>query len=110
MKTDSSPKPFAAPAPATADAFQAFFEMIEAPAALCDLQLSVVTANGPFEILCGAKALTGRPLSDLVEGAPVTVPNEGESLEGEVRCKTGQTVTLTFSRRGQTIAVVAKGL
>ncbi len=109
MKTDSSPKLFPVPDPA-ADAFQAFFEMVEAPAALCDTGLRLVTANPPFEILCGAKHLTGRSLRELVDGGPEAAPQEGESLELEVTCKTGQTVVLTFARRGQTVAVVARGL
>jgi PAS domain S-box-containing protein len=110
MKSDSSPKPFAPVSVPAADAFQAFFEMVEAPAALCDLQLQVLTANAPFEILCGTKNVSGKPLSELVDDAPAGVPNEGESASVEVTCKTGQHVSLTFSRRGQTVAVVAKGL
>jgi two-component system, NtrC family, sensor kinase len=109
MKSDSSAKPFGAPGPAS-DAFQAFFDMIDAPAALCDPDLRVLTANPAFEILFGKKDLGGVELSQLMENAPAAAPEEGLNQEIEVRCRTGQTVTLTFSRRGQTVAVIARGL
>jgi PAS domain S-box-containing protein len=107
MKSDSA-RPFGSAGPA-GDAFQAFFDMVDAPAALCDPSMTLLTANAAFEILCGTKGLTGVPLSQLLEEVP-PVPDEGRSKEVEVRCRTGQTVTLTFSRRGQTVAVVARGL
>jgi PAS domain S-box-containing protein len=106
--TSESARPFGAAGPA-GDAFQAFFDMVDAPAALCDPAMTLLTANAAFEILCGTKGLAGVPLSQVLEEVPA-VPDEGHSKEVEVRCRTGQTVTLTFSRRGQTIAVVARGL
>jgi two-component system NtrC family sensor kinase len=109
MKTDSSARPFEAAGPA-GDAFQAFFDMVDAPAALCDPSLRVLTANPAFEILCGSKELTGIPLGEVMERVPEAAPDEGLSQEVEVRCRTGQSVTLTFSRRGATVAVVARAL
>ncbi|MBX7099646.1 MAG: PAS domain S-box protein [Myxococcaceae bacterium] len=109
MTTDSSARPFLVTGPA-ADAFQAFFDMIDAPAALCDPQLAVLTANPAFEILCGSKQLEGQRLHDLLDQCPAEAPDEARSEEVEVVCKTGQTVSLTFSRRGQTVAVVARRL
>ncbi len=109
MKIDSSVRPFGASGPA-ADAFQAFFDMVDAPAALCDPGLRVLTANAAFEVLVGAKDLGGVELAGVMEQVPAGAPAEGHTEEVEVRCHTGQTVTLTFSRRGQTVAVVARGL
>ena len=109
MKIESSARPFGASGPA-GDAFQAFFDMVDAPAALCDPSLRVLTANAAFEILVGAKDLGGVELAKVMQQVPAAAPAEGRTEEIEVRCHTGQTVTLTFSRRGATVAVVARGL
>ncbi|MDP1825294.1 MAG: ATP-binding protein [Archangium sp.] len=109
MKTESNVLPFGVTGPA-ADAFQAFFDMVDAPAALCDLALNIVTSNGPFEVLCGAKEIAGRSLHDFMETVGLTVPEDGRGVEVEVACKTGQLVTLSITRRGQTVALVARRL
>jgi PAS domain S-box-containing protein len=109
MKSDSTVRPFGAPGPA-ADAFQAFFDMVDAPAALCDLSLGIVTANGPFEVLCGTKGVAGRPLADFMDTQGLALPDDGRGVEVELQCRTGQSVTLTVSRRGQTVALVARRL
>ncbi len=107
MKSDSNVLPFGASGPA-ADAFQAFFDMVDAPAALCDLGLRIVTSNAAFEVLCGATGLQGRMLHDFMETSALSVPPDGRGVELDVQCKTSQQVTLNVSRRGQTVAVVAK--
>ncbi len=104
--------PFAAD-DAAVDAFEAFFEMVDAPAALCDEQLVVLKANAPFEVLAGVRPLEGQPLRTALIGSaelPFDVPGDGHTTDVEVLCKTGQRVTLTVSRRGRTIAVVARRL
>src|SRR5688572_22897037 len=108
MKSDRSAKKFSPTGPA-ADAFQAFFDMVESPAALCDSDLVLLTANPAFEVLCGVRGATGR-LSELLEGRIEAPPEDGSSHQVDVRCRTGQTVTLTLSRRGETVAVVARNL
>lgn len=109
MKNDSSVKPFGASGPA-ADAFQAFFDMVDAPAALCDLNLNILKSNGPFEVLCGAKDVSNRSLHDFMETGGLAVPEDGRGVEVEVACKTGQVVTLSITRRGQNVALVARRL
>jgi PAS domain S-box-containing protein len=110
MKSERSQlRPFESSGPA-ADAFQAFFDMVDAPAALCDLSLTVLTANSPFEVLSGQKELVGRALADCLGTAPIAAPEEERPLDLEVVLKSGQQVTLTVSRRGQTVAVVARRL
>ncbi|HEY1089283.1 MAG TPA: ATP-binding protein [Archangium sp.] len=84
--------------------------MVDAPAALLDLELGIVTSNGAFEVLCGSKELTGRTLTDFMDTRELTVPEDGRGLEVEVVCKTGQQVQLSVTRRGQTVAVVARRL
>jgi two-component system NtrC family sensor kinase len=110
MKSETSQvRPFESAGPA-ADAFQAFFDMVDAPAALCDLSLVVLTANSPFEVLAGQKSLVGRPLAECLGAAPIAAPEEERPVDLDVVLKTGQHVTLTVSRRGQTVAVVARRL
>ncbi|MBL8951683.1 MAG: PAS domain S-box protein [Myxococcaceae bacterium] len=110
MKSDSSATlvPFPATGPA-ADAFRAFFETVDGPAALCDAQMRVLTANQPFEALCGSRDIAGRPLGELMSHVP-EAPPEGRTEIVDVKCDGGQTVTLTFSRRGGTVAVLARQL
>lgn len=109
MKTDATVRPFGAPSVA-ADAFQAFFDMVDAPAALCDVRLTVVLANPPFEVLCGAHGVTGRPVADFFGSAALVLPDDGHTLDVDVTLRTGQEVTLTVSRRGDTVALVARRL
>jgi PAS domain S-box-containing protein len=110
MKSDSPANlvPFPVTGPA-ADAFRAFFETVDGPAALCDAQMRVLTANGAFEALCGSRDIAGQPLSGLMERVP-DAPAEGATSVVEVRTESGQSVTLTFSRRGATVAVLARQL
>jgi PAS domain S-box-containing protein len=97
-----------------ADAFEAFFEMVDAPAALCDEHLVVLKANASFEVLSGTRPLEGLPLKvGLMASptdAPFEVPEDGRTTDVDVVCKTGQRVTLTVSRRGATVAIVARRL
>ena len=89
-----------------ADAFRAFFDTVDRPAALCDAHLTVLAANPAFEALCGVTGLAGKSLTDCVQ-SPLAVPAEGPSQDVEVTCQTGQQVTLTLARRGDTVAVLA---
>ncbi len=109
MKTDTGVLAPGMSGPA-ADAFKAFFDMVDAPAALCNLELGIVTSNGPFEVLCGAKGIAGRSLHDFMDTGALVVPEDGRGVEVEVACRTGQVVTLSITRRGQTVALVARRL
>ncbi|MHB8874642.1 MAG: GAF domain-containing sensor histidine kinase [Myxococcaceae bacterium] len=112
MKSERSGKSAkrAAPVKAAADAFKAFFDMVESPAALCDAGLNLLTANPAFEALCGVKEAAGKRLTDLLTGVVEAVPEDGGARDAELKCHSGQSVTLTLSRRGDTIAVVARNL
>jgi two-component system, NtrC family, sensor kinase len=98
--------PFPVSGPA-ADAFRAFFETVDGPAALCDAQMRILTANIAFEALCGARDIAGRELKELLSQVP-EAPPEGRTETVEVKTDGGQSVTLTFSRRGTTVAVLAR--
>ncbi|MBL9038021.1 MAG: PAS domain S-box protein [Archangium sp.] len=107
MKSESSPTPVSTLA-TVADAFEAFFDLIDAPAALCDTSLVILRANAAFEVLCGRKPLTNAPLGEVLASAPVEVPNDGVTTTSEVELKSGQRVSLSVSRRGHTVAVFAR--
>ncbi len=106
MKSETPP--LATFAPATIDPFQAFFESLESPAALCDGSLRLLAANAAFEQLIGVRDSVGQNLSDLLIGIAEALPQDGVPQEIEVECRTGQAVRLTLSRRGQTVAVMAR--
>ena len=90
------------------DAFQAFFEALEHPAAVCDTQLAVLAANPAFGLLCGVQDCVGRTLGELLAGTTVVVPPDGGASDVELKLRSGQVVTLTLSRRGETLAILAR--
>ncbi|MFT3710618.1 MAG: ATP-binding protein [Archangium sp.] len=109
MKSETSPITPLATGPGD-DAFEAFFELVDAPAALCDVGFTILKANAPFEVLCGSKDITGRSMLEYVEPPTLKVPEEGRSEEIDVTCKTGQLVALTITRRGRNVAIIARRL
>lgn len=111
MKSDSGGKvrPLAPRHPGP-EAFEAFFYMVESPAALCDTSLEVLTANPAFELLCGVRGATGRKLSDLLVGVSDELPADGGAHEIAVTCHSGQSVTLQLLRRGDAVAVMTRNL
>jgi two-component system, NtrC family, sensor kinase len=90
-------------------AFEAFFETLDSPAALCDAALTILVANSSFEVLCGSKDVVGHSLTDFLSKS-LTCPADGRSLDVETVTNSEQALTLTLSRRGQTVAVVARRL
>ncbi|HZN93045.1 MAG TPA: ATP-binding protein [Myxococcales bacterium] len=94
----------------TVDAFQAFFEALEHPAALCDARLKLLTTNSAFDGLCGVKVSPGQDLGEVLKEVAGEVPPDGDARDVEVTLSSGQEVTLTLSRKGDTIAVVARNL
>ena len=107
MKTEPAPKPEAVH---TTEAFRAFFEALDEPAALCDAQLSVLAANAAFEQLFGAKLQPGTNVGDLLGDDLRGVPADGSTADVEVRVSSGQPVRLTMSRRGATVSLMARNL
>lgn len=112
MKSERTPQPVQelVPQEPAPDVFRAFFEMFDGPVALCDRHLDVLAANPAFEALCGVRSAMGCRLSELLDASALEAPNEGESRELEVQCRTGQVVTVSLTRRVGTVAVMAKNL
>ncbi|HZA51775.1 MAG TPA: ATP-binding protein [Myxococcaceae bacterium] len=89
------------------DAFRSFFEALERPAALCDCELRLRAANGAFREWCGRDVSQGRPLAELIDSTEVPLPSDGGSVEVAVEVA-GRTWALSLSRRGETVAVLAR--
>jgi len=92
------------------EAFQAFFEALDQPAALCDAQLGLLTSNPAFEALFGTTLNQGQDIAALLAGSLEGAPADGCSSEVAVQVANGQQVSLTLTRRGETVAVMARNL
>src|SRR5207247_1838973 len=92
MKSDRAKK--VVPLGPGSDAFQAFFDMVESPAAVCDDEMTLITANPAFELLCGSKGVAGQALSALLEG-DASAPPEGPGRTFCVRIIDQRTCALT---------------
>ena len=96
-------RPPGTPAP---DAFQAFFDALDEPAALCDAALRVVAVNPALRRFCEDHAIT----VELVEQtlADATAPEDGHSHELDLVLQSGTSLVLTLSRKADTVAVRAR--
>ncbi len=95
--------------------FQAFFDTLKSPAAVCDEALRLVAANPAFNRLVGdgdgdGAGLEGMSLGDLLQGAADALPPDGGTVEVPVEARGGRALSLTVSRRGRTVAVLARDL
>jgi two-component system, NtrC family, sensor kinase len=91
-----------------ADAFQAFFDMVNEPAALMDAQLSVMAANAAFEVLVGSAQVVGQPFSAFFQCESLLLPEPQQTKTIEVLVGSVRPVALTISRRGDCFAIIAK--
>jgi two-component system NtrC family sensor kinase len=91
------------------EAFQALFEVLDEPLAVCDVALRLLAANSAFERFCGAHGLTEEALvaalGETLARTPALVPGEGESSELEVALEGQHGARMTVARRGDTMAV-----
>jgi two-component system NtrC family sensor kinase len=89
------------------EAFRSFFEALERPAAVCDSALRLLAANAAFLEWCACDTAEGRLLGELIDAAEVPLPGERGSVEVAVEVA-GRTWALSLSRRGETVAVLAR--
>jgi two-component system NtrC family sensor kinase len=89
--------------------YQAFFEALEAPAAVCRPGWGVQAANPAFQALCGGELPQGSDLRERLPELPAECPVEGSSLEVLCRCGTpGRLVRLVVSHRGGVLALLGR--
>ncbi len=92
------------------EAFQAFFEALDQPAALCDAELGLLASNAAFHQLFGTTLTQGQNIGALLAGSLTAAPADGSTSEVAVKVADGQQVTLALTRRGETVAVMARNL
>jgi PAS domain S-box-containing protein len=88
------------PAP---ESFLAFFEALDAPVALCDPSLRLLSVNDAFHRLCAAHQASIDDVARVLAGA--CVPADGASCDVALPLPG---VVLTLSRRGDVVAVRAR--
>ncbi|QSQ18460.1 ATP-binding protein [Myxococcus landrumensis] len=88
------------------EAFQAFFEALDAPAALCDPALRLVAVNEAFHRFCADSRATVEDVSRMLASA--AAPADGASCDVELSLAGMPGAVLTLSRRGDVVAVRAR--
>ncbi|HEX5745226.1 MAG TPA: ATP-binding protein [Archangium sp.] len=104
MTTESRRLPV--PEGPSAEAFRAFFETVELPAALCDPRLRLKLCNNAFARFCFDHGLT---VEQMMEGlAEARVPEDGAACVVEVPLPQGGVVVMELARRGESVSVVGR--
>ncbi|RKH36426.1 ATP-binding protein [Corallococcus sicarius] len=96
-------RPPGTPAP---DAFQAFFDALDEPAALCDAALRVAAVNPALRRFCADHGITVEFVEQALTDA--TAPDDGHSHEMDLVLDNGTSLVLTLSRKADTVAVRAR--
>jgi PAS domain S-box-containing protein len=90
----------------SAEAFRAFFETVELPAALCDTQLRLRLGNSAFARFCFDHGLTVEQMMELL--AEGRIPEDGVSCVVDVPLPQGGVVVMELARRGDSVSVVGR--
>jgi two-component system NtrC family sensor kinase len=105
MKTE--PRVVRIPGGPMAESFQAFFEALDAPAAMCDPGLRLLAVNEAFRRFCAEHHVSVDDVARALSGA--CVPSDGASCDVELLADSDLAgVVLTLSRRGDVVAVRAR--
>ncbi|MCY1040289.1 ATP-binding protein [Corallococcus sp. bb12-1] len=94
------------PGTPTPDAFQAFFDALDEPAALCDASLRVSAVNPALRRFCEAHGIGVDVVEEALSGA--SVPDDGQAHEVDLVLASGTSLVLTLSRKADTVAVRAR--
>ncbi|RKH61947.1 ATP-binding protein [Corallococcus aberystwythensis] len=88
------------------DAFQAFFDALDEPAAVCDVALRIAAVNPALRRFCAGHDISVEVLAEALAGA--VAPEDGQSHEVDLVLQSGTSLVLTLSRRADTVAVRAR--
>ncbi|RKH14010.1 PAS domain S-box protein [Corallococcus praedator] len=94
------------PGAPTPDAFQAFFDALDEPAALCDASLRVVAVNPALRRFCESHGIGVDDVEEALSGA--SAPDDGQAHEVDLVLASGTSLVLTLSRKADTVAVRAR--
>jgi two-component system, NtrC family, sensor kinase len=85
--------------------FQALFELLEEPLAVCDLGLRLLAANPAFESFSAGNGATPEDLVEALAQALPKAPEEGSSGEVEVELPGRHCVKVLVVRKGDMVAL-----
>ncbi|NOK17902.1 GAF domain-containing sensor histidine kinase [Corallococcus carmarthensis] len=88
------------------DAFQAFFDALDEPAAVCDVSLRIAAVNPALRRFCAAHDISVEVVAEALASA--IAPEDGQSHEVDLVLQSGTSLVLTLSRRADTVAVRAR--
>ncbi|MFP2896305.1 ATP-binding protein [Corallococcus sp. 4LFB] len=88
------------------DAFQAFFDALDEPAAVCDVALRIAAVNPALRRFCAGHDISVDVLAEALAGA--VAPEDGQSHEVDLVLQSGTSLVLSLSRRADTVAVRAR--
>ncbi|MBN9682057.1 MULTISPECIES: ATP-binding protein [unclassified Corallococcus] len=88
------------------DAFQAFFDALDEPAAVCDVSLRIAAVNPAMRRFCATHDISVDVVSEALSSA--VAPEDGQSHEIDLVLQSGTSLVLTLSRRSDTVAVRAR--
>ncbi|RKH73463.1 PAS domain S-box protein [Corallococcus sp. AB049A] len=88
------------------DAFQAFFDALDEPAAVCDVALRIAAVNAAMRRFCAAHDISVDVVAEALSSA--VAPEDGQSHEIDLVLQSGTSLVLTLSRRAETVAVRAR--
>ncbi|CAM4224747.1 GAF domain-containing sensor histidine kinase [Corallococcus exiguus] len=85
------------------DAFQAFFDALDEPAAVCDVSLRIAAVNPALRRFCAMHEISVDVVAEVLASA--VAPEDGQSHEFDLVLQSGTSLVLTLSRRADTVAV-----
>ena len=88
------------------DAFQAFFDALDEPAAVCDVSLRIAAVNPALRRFCATHEISVDVVAEALASA--VAPEDGQSHEIDLVLQSGTSLVLTLSRRSDTVAVRAR--
>ncbi|RKG70545.1 PAS domain S-box protein [Corallococcus sp. CA054B] len=88
------------------DAFQAFFDALDEPAAVCDVSLRIAAVNAAMRRFCATHDISVDMVAEALANA--VAPEDGQSHEIDLVLQSGTSLVLTLSRRSDTVAVRAR--
>ncbi|NPC73889.1 PAS domain S-box protein [Corallococcus sp. AB004] len=88
------------------DAFQAFFDALDEPAAVCDVSLRIAAVNPALRRFCAMHEISVDVVAEALASA--VAPEDGQSHEFDLVLQSGTSLVLTLSRRADTVAVRAR--
>ncbi|RKI18952.1 PAS domain S-box protein [Corallococcus sp. AB030] len=88
------------------DAFQAFFDALDEPAAVCDVSLRIAAVNPALRRFCAMHEISVDLVAEALASA--VAPEDGQSHEFDLVLQSGTSLVLTLSRRADTVAVRAR--